>query len=177
MAKGDDEAMLFTKYGQAIRFKVDDARNTGRVSMGVKGMTLSDGDDVIAMQLVSQGDALMIVSQNGLGKCTKMEEFTCQHRGGKGVKCYKITEKTGNLVGVKAVSADDEIMIINTDGIIIRTSVAETALLSRVTSGVKLIDLKKGGEVASIAKVRKEDMVLEDYDESEEATENEETAE
>ena len=172
MAKGDDEAMLFTKFGQAIRFKVDDARNTGRVSMGVKGMTLADGDDVIAMQLVSQGDALMIVSQKGLGKCTKMDEFSCQYRGGKGVKCYKITEKTGNLVGVKAVSQDDEIMLINTDGIIIRTSVAETALLSRVTSGVKLIDLKNGGEVASIAKVRKEDMVFDEMTEgSEEETE------
>ena len=167
MAKDDDEAMLFTKFGQAIRFKVRDARNTGRVSMGVKGMTLSDQDDVIAMQLVSQGDALMIVSKNGLGKCTKMEEFTCQHRGGKGVKCYKITEKTGNLIGVKAVTKDDELMLINTDGIIIRISVSETALLSRITSGVKLIDLKNGGEVASIAKVRKEDLVLNEADEIE----------
>lgn len=167
MAKDEDEAMLFTKFGQAIRFKVADARNTGRVSMGVKGMTLSDQDDVIAMQLVSQGDALMIVSKNGLGKCTKMEEFTCQHRGGKGVKCYKITEKTGNLIGVKAVTKDDELMLINTDGIIIRISVSETALLSRITSGVKLIDLKKGGEVASIAKVRKEDLVLDEAEEEE----------
>ena len=165
MAKDEDEAMLFTKFGQAIRFKVADARNTGRVSMGVKGMTLSDQDDVIAMQLVSQGDALMIVSKNGLGKCTKMEEFTCQHRGGKGVKCYKITEKTGNLIGVKAVTKEDELMLINTDGIIIRISVSETALLSRITSGVKLIDLKKGGEVASIAKVRKEDLVLDETEE------------
>ncbi|MCR5397547.1 MAG: DNA gyrase subunit A [Lachnospiraceae bacterium] len=171
MAKDDDEAMLFTKFGQAIRFKVRDARNTGRVSMGVKGMTLSDQDDVIAMQLVSQGDALMIVSKNGLGKCTKMEEFTCQHRGGKGVKCYKITEKTGNLIGVKAVTKDDELMLINTDGIIIRISVSETALLSRITSGVKLIDLKNGGEVASIAKVRKEDLVLNEADEIEESEE------
>ncbi len=171
MAKDDDEAMLFTKFGQAIRFKVRDARNTGRVSMGVKGMTLSDQDDVIAMQLVSQGDALMIVSKNGLGKCTKMEEFTCQHRGGKGVKCYKITEKTGNLIGVKAVTKDDELMLINTDGIIIRISVSETALLSRITSGVKLIDLKNGGEVASIAKVRKEDLVLNEVDEIEESEE------
>ncbi|MCR4675236.1 MAG: DNA gyrase subunit A [Lachnospiraceae bacterium] len=169
MAKDEDEAMLFTKFGQAIRFKVSDARNTGRVSMGVKGMTLSDQDDVIAMQLVSQGDALMIVSKNGLGKCTKMEEFTCQHRGGKGVKCYKITEKTGNLIGVKAVTQDDELMLINTDGIIIRISVAETALLSRITSGVKLIDLKNGGEVASIAKVRKEDLVLDEAESEESA--------
>ena len=167
MAKDEDEAMLFTKFGQAIRFKVADARNTGRVSMGVKGMTLSDQDDVIAMQLVSQGDALMIVSKNGLGKCTKMDEFTCQHRGGKGVKCYKITEKTGNLIGVKAVTKEDELMLINTDGIIIRISVSETALLSRITSGVKLIDLKKGGEVASIAKVRKEDLVLDETEEEE----------
>ncbi|MCR4797259.1 MAG: DNA gyrase subunit A [Lachnospiraceae bacterium] len=174
MAKDDDEAMLFTKFGQAIRFKISDARNTGRVSMGVKGMTLTDQDDVIAMQLVSQGTALMIVSKGGLGKCTKMEEFTCQHRGGKGVKCYKITEKTGNLVGVKAVTKDDELMLINTDGIIIRISVAETALLSRITSGVKLINLKENEEVASIAKVRKEDLV---YDEALSAEEEEGTEE
>ena len=139
-AKNDDEAMLFTKFGQSIRFKIAEARNTGRVSIGVKGMSLMDDDEVIAMQLVSQGESVMIVSQKGLGKCTLMTEFPVYHRGSKGVKCYKITEKTGYLVGVKAVEKDDEIMLINTEGIIIRTKVAETALLSRITSGVKIID-------------------------------------
>ncbi len=171
-AKKDDEAMLFTKFGQSIRFKIDEARTTGRVSIGVKGMSLMDGDKVIAMQLVSQGESVMIVSQNGLGKCTLMSEFPVYHRGSKGVKCYKITDKTGYLVGVKAVEKDDEIMLINTEGIIIRTKVAETALLSRITSGVKIIDLKDGVEVASIAKVRKEDIVEEEIEVSEESEES-----
>ena len=170
-AKNDDEAMLFTKFGQSIRFKIDEARTTGRVSIGVKGMTLMDGDKVIAMQLVSQGESVMIVSQKGLGKCTLMSEFPVYHRGSKGVKCYKITEKTGYLVGVKAVEKDDEIMLINTEGIIIRTKVAETALLSRITSGVKIIDLNDGVEVASIAKVRKEDIVEEEIEVTEESEE------
>ncbi len=170
-AKNDDEAMLFTKFGQSIRFKIAEARNTGRVSIGVKGMSLMDDDEVIAMQLVSQGESVMIVSQKGLGKCTLMTEFPVYHRGSKGVKCYKITEKTGYLVGVKAVEKDDEIMLINTEGIIIRTKVAETALLSRITSGVKIIDLNDGVEVASIAKVRKEDIVEEEIEEEAEGSE------
>jgi DNA gyrase subunit A len=168
VASKDDEAMLFTKYGQCIRFKVADVRNTGRTSMGVIGMNLSDQDIVIAMQLVSQGESVMIVSQNGLGKCTLMSEFSTQYRGGKGVKCYKITEKTGYLVGVKAVEKDDEVMLINNEGIIIRIKVADTTLLSRITSGVKLINLNKGEFVASIAKVRKEDIIEEEI-EAEEA--------
>ncbi|MCR5641556.1 MAG: DNA gyrase subunit A [Lachnospiraceae bacterium] len=168
VASKDDEAMLFTKYGQCIRFKVSDVRNTGRTSMGVIGMNLSDQDIVIAMQLVSQGESVMIVSQNGLGKCTLMSEFTTQYRGGKGVKCYKITEKTGYLVGVKAVEKDDEVMLINNEGIIIRIKVADTTLLSRITSGVKLINLGENEFVASIAKVRKEDIIEEEI-EAEEA--------
>ena len=131
-------------------------------------MNLSDQDIVIAMQLVSQGESVMIVSQNGLGKCTLMSEFSTQYRGGKGVKCYKITEKTGYLVGVKAVEKDDEVMLINNEGIIIRIKVADTTLLSRITSGVKLINLNKGEFVASIAKVRKEDIIEEEI-EAEEA--------
>ena len=164
VATKDDEAMLFTKYGQCIRFKVSDVRNTGRTSMGVIGMNLSDQDIVIAMQMVSQGESVMIVSQNGLGKCTLMSEFSTQYRGGKGVKCYKITEKTGYLVGVKAVEKDDEVMLINNEGIIIRIKVADTTLLSRITSGVKLINLNAGEFVASIAKVRKEDVIEEEID-------------
>ena len=135
---------MFTKYGQCIRFSEDDVRGTGRTSMGVRGINLSDEDEVVAMQMCSQGEQILIVSANGLGKRTQMEEFTAQNRGGKGVKCYKITEKTGEVVGAKAVSEDDEIMIINTEGIIIRIKVKDTALLGRVTSGVKLINLKDG---------------------------------
>ena len=100
-------------------------------------MNLTDGDEVIGMQMQSQGDALMIVSEKGLGKCTLISEFTTQNRGGKGVKCYKITEKTGNIVGVKAVNQDNELMLITTEGIIIRIKVSDTTLLGRITSGVK----------------------------------------
>ena len=153
----DQEVFLVTKYGQCIRFDEKDVRPTGRNSMGVRGMNLSDRDEVIGMQLSSQGSELLIVSEKGMGKRTGMQEFTCQNRGGKGIKCYKITEKTGNVVGVKAVNEDDEIMIINTEGIVIRMKCSGISVLGRVTSGVKLIDLKEGDIVASIAKVRKGD--------------------
>ena len=115
------DILLVTKYGQCIRFHETDVRPTGRTSMGVRGMNLGDQDEVIGMQLDIQGEYLLIVSEKGMGKLTAMEEFTPQNRGGKGIKCYKIIEKTGNVVGVKAVDEDDEIMIINTEGIIIRT--------------------------------------------------------
>jgi DNA gyrase subunit A len=121
--------------------------------MGVIGMNLTDGDEVIAMQMASQGDAVMLVSEKGLGKCTMIKEFTVQNRGGKGVKCYKITGKSGNLIGVKSVGKEDEVMLITTEGIIIRIRVINTALLGRITSGVKLINLTEGVKVASIAKV------------------------
>ena len=114
------DIILVTKYGQCIRFKDTDVRSTGRVSMGVRGINLSDGDEIIGMQLCSQGDYLLIVSEKGMGKRTSMSEFSVQNRGGKGVKCYKITEKTGNVVGVKAVNDDNEVMMITTEGIIIR---------------------------------------------------------
>ena len=148
------DIILVTKYGQCIRFHEKDVRATGRTSMGVRGMNLSDRDEVVAMQLDRQGEDLLIVSEKGMGKRTMMEEFTCQNRGGKGVKCYKITEKTGNVVGAKAVNRDDEIMIINTDGIVIRMECKGISILGRITSGVKLINLKEKEEVASIAKVR-----------------------
>ena len=148
-----EDIFLFTKYGQCIRFKETDVRSTGRTTMGVIGMNLSDGDEVIAMQMASQGDTIMIVSERGLGKCTLISEFTAQNRGGKGIKYYKITEKSGNLIGVKSVHKDDEIMLITTEGIIIRIKVDETALLGRITSGVKLINLKDDITVASVARV------------------------
>ena len=151
----EKDIILVTKYGQCIRFHETDVRPTGRTSMGVRGMNLSDRDEVVGMQLDIQGEYLLIVSEKGMGKLTKMDEFTPQNRGGKGVKCYKIMEKTGNVVGVKAVDIDDEIMIINTDGIVIRTECEGISVLGRITSGVKLINLKENEEVASIAKVRK----------------------
>ncbi len=151
----EKDIILVTKYGQCIRFHETDVRPTGRTSMGVRGMNLSDRDEVVGMQLDIQGEYLLIVSEKGMGKLTKMDEFTPQNRGGKGVKCYKIMEKTGDVVGVKAVDIDDEIMIINTDGIVIRTECEGISVLGRITSGVKLINLKENEEVASIAKVRK----------------------
>ena len=171
----NQDIFLVTKYGQCIRFKETDVRKTGRTSMGVIGMNLTDRDEVVGMQMESQGDSLMIVSEKGLGKCTLISEFTTQNRGGKGVKCYKITEKTGNIVGVKAVNHDNEIMLITTEGIIIRIKVADTALLGRITSGVKLINLDENVTVASIAKVR-ENKELETADTSELLTDKEEAA-
>ena len=150
----DSEIFLVTKFGMCIRFLETDVRATGRTSMGVIGMNLSDGDCIVGMQLASQGDSLLIASENGLGKRTPMDEFTVQKRGGKGVKCYKITDKTGEVVGVKAVNDDNEIMMITTEGIIIQLRVQEISTLGRITSGVKLINLKDGVKVAQIAKVR-----------------------
>ena len=161
------DIILVTKYGQCIRFKETDVRSTGRVSMGVRGINLLDGDEVVAMQLNAQGYYLLVVSENGMGKRTSISEFTCQNRGGKGVKCYKITEKTGNVIGAKAVNEENEIMMITTEGIIIRLQCADISILGRITSGVKLINLSKGVTVASFAKVR----------EKEEDKENQQTAE
>ena len=169
----EKDILLITKYGQCIRFHETDVRPTGRTSMGVRGMNLSDQDEIIGMQLNTQGDYLLIVSEKGMGKLTDMNEFTSQNRGGKGIRCYKIIEKTGNVVGVKAVNEDDEIKIINTEGIIIRTECTGISKLGRITSGVKLINLDDNVSVASIAKVRK----TEDNGEEESQDENEEVTE
>ena len=150
----DTDLFLVTKHGMCIRFKETDVRATGRMSMGVIGMNLDDGDEIVGMQLDSQGDSLLIVSENGMGKRTYLEEFSVQKRGGKGVKCYKITEKTGYVVGVKACNDDHEIMMITTEGIIIQLRVEDISVLGRITSGVKMINLDKGIKVAQVAKVR-----------------------
>lgn len=165
------DIILVTKFGQCIRFGEKDVRSTGRNSMGVRGMNLLDQDEVIGMQMTSQGSHLLFVSEKGMGKRTDMAEFTVQHRGGKGVKCYKITEKTGNVVGVKAVNDDNELLIINTEGIIIRMECADISIYGRITSGVKLIDITGDDKVASIAKVRFTEIAEEEDDaaESEEA--------
>ena len=153
---GNEDVLLVTRFGQCIRFHEEDVRATGRATMGVIGMNLEDGDEIVAMQLASQGEKLLLVSENGLGKKTLMTEFSPQNRGGKGVKCYKVNEKSGNLVGAKAVEEEQEILIITTEGVIIRTAVAGISTLGRITSGVKLMnmDLDKGIRVASFAKVR-----------------------
>ncbi|MCM1266722.1 MAG: DNA gyrase subunit A [Bacteroidales bacterium] len=150
----ETEIFLVTKHGMCIRFRETDVRPTGRSSMGVIGMNLSDGDEIVGMQLDHQGDSLLIVSENGMGKRTYLTEFTAQKRGGKGLKCYKITEKTGNVVGVKAVNDDHEIMMITTEGIIIQLRMEDISTLGRITSGVKMINLDGKVKVAKIAKVR-----------------------
>ncbi|MBE5879965.1 MAG: DNA gyrase subunit A [Lachnospiraceae bacterium] len=145
---------LVTKHGMCICFKETDVRATGRTSMGVIGMNLADQDEIVGMQLDHQGDSLLIVSEKGMGKRTYLEEFNVQKRGGKGVKCYKITDKTGYVIGVKAVNDDHEIMMITTAGIIIQIRMGDISTLGRITSGVKLINLDDKVSVAKIAKVR-----------------------
>ena len=166
--RGDDELIevkatdntqdifLVTKKGMCIRFKETDVRVTGRVSMGVIGMRFDEDDEVIGMQMESQGEHLLVVSENGMGKRTLISEFNAQNRGGKGVFCYKVTEKTGYLIGAKLVSDGREIMLITTEGIVIRMSVDDISVIGRNTSGVKLMNIDQDSDikVASIAKVR-----------------------
>ena len=150
----DTHIFLVTKNGICIRFKETDVRCTGRSSMGVKGMNLSDDDEIVGMQLDHQGDTLLIASEKGYGKRTRIDEFTVQHRGGKGIKCYKILDKTGFVVGVKGVNENHEIMMITTEGTIIQIPMKDVSILGRNTSGVKLINLDDKVKVAKIAKVR-----------------------
>ena len=152
----NQDIFLVTRKGMCIRFNETDVRVTGRVSMGVIGMRFEDDDEVIGMQMESQGESLLIVSENGMGKRTVISEFSAQNRGGKGVICYKCTEKTGNIVGAKLVNDGREIMLITTEGIVIRMSVDDISIIGRNTSGVKLmnIDQESDIKVASIAKVR-----------------------
>ena len=160
------DVFLVTKFGHCIRFNENDVRTTGRTSMGVIGMNLEPGDEVVAMQHNTQGESLLIVTENGIGKRTSIDEFTNQHRGGKGVKCYKITDKTGYVVGTKAVNEDHEIMLITNKGTIIQICANDVSKLSRITSGVKLMNLSDNNEkIVSIAKVRKKISNNEESDE------------
>ena len=147
------EVLMVSRYGQCIRFKETDVRSTGRTAMGVIGMTLDDLDEVVSMQTDIQGEDLLVVAECGIGKRTKITDFSLQNRGGKGAKCYKIMEKTGYVVGAVAVNDDDEVMMITTAGIIIRMKAAGISQYGRVTSGVKLVNLDKDVYVASVAKV------------------------
>ena len=155
----DRDIFMVTRNGQCIRFHEKDVRVTGRVSMGVIGMKLDEGDEVIGMQVDSQGETLLVVSENGIGKRTDISEFPVQNRAGKGVRCYKIVEKTGGLVGAKLVHEDHDIMMITNEGIVIRISVGDISVIGRNTSGVKLMDIDASSNirVASIAKVRDEE--------------------
>lgn len=165
ITNGKKDVFLVTKKGMCIRFDEEDVRPTGRSSMGVIGMSLDEDDQIIGMQLDTQGEYLLFVSAKGLGKRTAIDEFKVQFRGGKGVKCYKLTEKTGEVVGVKAVNEENEIMLITTEGIIIRILVSDISILGRITSGVKLINLDDENVfVASLAKVREESSSTSDED-------------
>ena len=168
----DSEIFLVTKYGMCIRFKETDVRAMGRTAMGVIGMNLEDGDEIVGMQLNTQGDSLLIVSEKGMGKRTRMDEFSVQKRGGKGVKCYKIADKTGNVIGVKAVNDSHEIMMITTEGIIIQLRMEDISMIGRNTSGVKMINLDEGVTVARIAKVREKiSDGMQEYDDVDQAAE------
>ena len=164
-----EDILLFTKFGQCIRFKETDVRSTGRTTMGVIGMNLGDTDEVVGMQIHSEGDDLLIVSEKGMGKRTPLDEFTVQHRGGKGLRCYKITEKTGYVIGVKTIKPEEEIMLITTEGIVIRMKSDSISVIGRNTSGVKLINIDADSDikVASVAKVR-----FQEEDESEDMEED-----
>ena len=149
-----EEEFLITRYGMCIHFKDTDVRPTGRTSMGVIGMNLDDGDEVVGMQLKSQGDSLLIVTENGMGKRTDISEFTLQRRGGKGLKCYKITERTGYVIGVKSVNEDHEVMLITDKGIIIQIRANDVSNIGRITMGVKIMNLDINSKIVKIAKVR-----------------------
>ena len=153
---GKDDMFLITEGGMCIRFNERDVRSTGRSTMGVKGISLSKDDKVISLIMGSHGDHILFVTKNGMGKKTDISEFSSQNRGGKGLKCYRITEKTGNLVGAKIVNDENEMMLITNEGIVIRFDCSDVSALGRVTSGVKLmnIDYENGVFVAAITKVR-----------------------
>ena len=170
----EQDIFLVTSYGQCIRFHETDVRSTGRTSMGVIGINLEPGDEVVGMQLDIQGEYMLVVSEKGMGKLTAVSEFTAQNRGGKGVKCYKIMEKTGNVIGVKIVNLDNEIMMINTEGILIQMPCKDISVLGRITSGVKVMNLENGVSVASIAKVRVDASQQEDAEEETETEKEEE---
>jgi DNA gyrase subunit A len=188
-ANNNDEVFMVTKYGKCIKFALTDVRRTGRSSIGVRGINLEAGDEVVGMQLERQGKDLLIVTENGMGKRTDAKEFTIQKRGGKGVKCYKISEKTGNVVGVKAVNDNQEIMLITSEGIIIQMLVSGISTIGRVAQGVKLIKLdnEKNVDVVAIAKVREtpeqandnlsDDVIEEDIPDNDDVDDNDENLE
>ena len=170
-SNGEEDIFLISKFGKCIRFSEQDIRPTGRSSMGVGGMVLSEGDEVIGMQMASQGENMLLITEKGMGKRTPITEFKNQKRYGMGIKCYNLTDRTGTVMGAKIISDGQEIMLITTEGIIIRINTDDISLIGRDTSGVKVINIEKEEErVASIAKVR--DMEASEED-SEENTEEE----
>ena len=180
---GENDIFLVTKKGMCIRFNEGCVRDTGRTSMGVRGIRCDKSDEVIAMQLDVQGEEILFVTANGMGKRTELSEFAPQMRGGKGVKCYKITEKTGDIVSAKAVTNDHDIMMMTNEGIMIRMHCSDITVIGRITSGVKLMNVGNGAFVASVAKLARsneeesaDEDVNEDLNEESEESENTDTA-
>ena len=172
---GENDIFLVTTKGMCIRFNEDCVRDTGRTSMGVRGIRCDKNDEVIAMQLDVQGDEILFVTENGMGKRTELSEFAPQMRGGKGVKCYRITEKTGDIVSAKAVTNDHDIMMMTNEGIMIRMHCSDITVIGRITSGVKLMNVGSGAFVASVAKLARTEEE-ENVDEDGEESENSDTA-
>ena len=173
-AGDEDDIFMVTREGQCIRFASGNVREIGRVSIGVIGINLGDADEVVAMQVSSEGEDLLIVSEKGMGKRTPLSEFTLQNRGGKGLRCYRITEKTGYVVGAKIVNADEEIMMITTEGIVIRMESGTISVIGRNTSGVKLMDIDADSDVkvASVTKVKLTESEAEESEHAEDEADN-----
>ena len=171
MTNGDREILLISKEGKSIRFHENEVRATGRASMGVTGMRLSKGDEVITLSLDILGEDILFVTENGMGKRTKFSEFKAQHRGGMGVLCYKVTERTGNLVAACAVNDGDQVMLITNEGIVMRTSVDSVSVIGRNTQGVIVMNIEKGSEVklAGMARLSAEFLEEEEVAEGETA--------
>ncbi|MDG4946884.1 DNA gyrase subunit A [Weeksellaceae bacterium KMM 9713] len=155
LTNGDSQIMIASKHGKAIRFDEELVRPMGRTAAGVRGINISEDDEVIGMVVVSdiENDTILVVSEKGYGKRTDVEEYRQTNRGGKGVKTLNITEKTGYVIAIKNVVDENDLMIINKSGVAIRTSVSELRVMGRATQGVRLINLKKGDEIAAVAKV------------------------
>ena len=153
LTNGEKEILLVTKEGISIRFNEKDIRDTGRTAIGVKGINLSEKDRVVSMNLCDDGEKLLVVSEKGYGKRTNIDEYRKQSRAGKGIKTYNVSEKTGNIIGAEMVNEDDEIMMINSDGVLIRLRVNEISIFGRATSGVKLMKNDNEESVVSVAKI------------------------
>ncbi len=157
LTDGDEQIIIVTANGYSIRFKESDVRPMGRAAAGVKGITLREGDIAVGMDLVSESLKLLTVSEKGFGKRTSLKQYTVQGRGGKGIKTYKVTKKTGNLVGARVVDNSDEILLINNQGTVIRLNVADISETSRNTLGVTLMRAEEDVKVVSIAKINNDD--------------------
>jgi len=165
LSDGEKDIILVTREGMSIRFKESDVRPMGRVSQGVKGITLEEGDHVVGMATSREDSTLLVVTENGFGKRTELEEYKTQTRGGKGILTYRVTEKTGKVIGVKLVYESDEIMLISSDGTLIRMKVSGISILGRATQGVTLMRTSEGNTVVSIARIETENGDAEDEEE------------